>query len=208
MSCSSFVYLLASWRESWVWEAEALTLQSSHWSKAIAVKEVGIRSLGIYTWALGSRGEVTDADGREYPGKLLETTFSLPREAIWSMRHEEWVGTCQVTHEEQNKEKTTQYQAQHTERLCSGNGSGLFSDLSKTRVSRLYWCMEGLAWHDSGDMEKGPVIGFWMMLDFILRTKDITCEFKATEQLLPEQVKEVHETSSSQSAVCGPPADP
>ena len=47
-----------------------------------------------------------------------------------------------------------------------------------------------------------------MMLDFILRTKDITCEFKATEQLLPEQVKEVHETSSSQSAVCGPPADP
>ena len=57
-------------------------------------------------------------------------------------------------------------------------------------------------------MEKGPVIGFWMMLAFNLRTKDITCEFKATEWLLPEQVKEIHETSSSQSAVCGPPADP
>ena len=31
--CSSFLYLLALGRESWVWEAEALNLQRLHWSK-------------------------------------------------------------------------------------------------------------------------------------------------------------------------------
>ena len=87
-------YLLALWRESWVWEAEALILQSSHWSKDIAMKEVVIRQLGIYIWALGSTGEVKGADGSDFPGMLIQTTFSLPREVIWSMRLEEWVGIC------------------------------------------------------------------------------------------------------------------
>ena len=57
-------------------------------------------------------------------------------------------------------------------------------------------------------MEKGPVIDFWMVLDLILRTKEITCEFKATEPLGPKQMQ--GNSWNQQFSKCGlwAPADP
>ena len=68
--------------------------------------------------------------------------------------------------------------------------------------------MESMAGNDPGGTEKGPVIDFWMMLDFILRTKEITEDFKATEQLWPEQVQ--RNSWNQQFSKCGlwAPADP
>ena len=188
-----------------------LTLEQGHCLERSGHKIIRYLHLGLdYT-------EVSDADGSKYPGKLIRTMFKrlssssgsrLPREVIRSMRLEEWAWICQITHEEQNKKTIIHNKAQRIACPCSRNGSGAFKGMNKTQVGRVYWCLQGVAWHGPGDMEKGPVIDFWMMLDFILGTKEITCEFKATEPLGPKQMQ--GNSWNQQFAKCGlwAPADP
>ena len=68
--------------------------------------------------------------------------------------------------------------------------------------------MESMAGNDPGGMEKGLVTDFWMMLDFILRTKEITEDFKATEQLWPEQVQGNSWNQQFSKCSLWAPADP
>lgn len=64
--------------------------------------------------------------------------------------------------------------------------------------------MESMSCNEAGETEWGPITDYVKVVRFLSQeSRKITLGFKAREWLNQSRLREIHQTSSSQSVVCG-----